>query len=158
MDETLKQVGELLLGSIPTIVFTVLLFALYTFLVHKPLGRVLAERRSKTQGAIEKAHADILAAEARTADYEQRLRQARAALYKKQEERRKQALQACNAVVEEARRKTQLQIQQAREAIERDKSVAQENLQAESGRLAREIIKAILQPAGSPQVSIGGGR
>ena len=72
MDETLRQVGELLLGSIPTIVFMVLLYGIYTVLVHKPLVKVLAERRSKTEGAVEKARADIAAAEARTAEYEQR--------------------------------------------------------------------------------------
>ena len=46
MDETLRQVGELLLGSIPTIVFLVLLYASYTVLVHQPLVKVLAERRT----------------------------------------------------------------------------------------------------------------
>ena len=34
---------------------------IYTALVHKPLVKVLAERRSKTEGAIEKARADIAA-------------------------------------------------------------------------------------------------
>ena len=80
MDETLRQVGELLLGSIPTIVFMVLLYGIYTALVHKPLVKVLAERRSKTEGAVEKARADIAAAEARTAEYEKCLREARVAV------------------------------------------------------------------------------
>ncbi len=66
MDETLRQVGELLLGSIPTIIFMVLLYGIYNAVVHKPLVKVLAERRAKTEGAIEKARADIAAAEART--------------------------------------------------------------------------------------------
>ena len=78
MDETLRQVGELLLGSIPTVVFMVLLYGIYNAVVHKPLVKVLAQRRAKTEGAIEKARADIAAAEARsTAEYEQRLREAR---------------------------------------------------------------------------------
>ena len=67
MDETLRQIGELLLGSIPTIIFFVLLFGLYVGIVHKPLAKVLAERHSRTQGAIEKARNDIATAEARTA-------------------------------------------------------------------------------------------
>ena len=77
MDQTLRQVGELLLGSIPTIIFMVLVYRFYSVLVHKPLTKVLAERRSRTEGAVEKARADIAAAEARTAEYEQRLREAR---------------------------------------------------------------------------------
>jgi F-type H+-transporting ATPase subunit b len=147
MDETLKQVGELLLGSIPTIIFMVLLYGVYTILVHKPLVKVLAERRGRTEGAIEKARADIAAAEARTAEYEQRLREARMAVFKGQEARRQQALQARTVALAEARAKAQVQVELARAAIEKDGLAAQAGLQAESGRLAAEIIRTVLQPA-----------
>jgi F-type H+-transporting ATPase subunit b len=157
MDETLRQVGELLLGSIPTIVFMVLLYGIYTALVHKPLVSVLAERRSKTEGAIEKARADIAAAEARTAAYEQRLREARMMVFKHQEALRQQALQARAAVVAEARNKAQAQVEQARAAIEQDKVVAQAGLESESGKLAAEIIRIVLRP-GTAQAPVGGGR
>ena len=46
MDETLRQIGELLLQSVPTVIFVVSLYGLYSFLVHRPLVKVLAERRS----------------------------------------------------------------------------------------------------------------
>ena len=94
MDETLRQLGELLLGSVPTIILFALLYLLYTLIVHKPLTKVLAERHDKTEGAIAKARADIAAAEARTAEYEQRIREARLALFKAQEDRRQKAIQA----------------------------------------------------------------
>jgi F-type H+-transporting ATPase subunit b len=147
MEQTLRQVGELLLGSIPTIVFMVLLYGSYTVLVHKPLTRVLAERRSQTEGAIEKARADIAAAEARTTEYEQRLREARVAVFKNQEARRQQALQARAAAVADARSKAQAQVEQARAAIEKEKVSARAGLQTESSRLAAEIIRTVLQPA-----------
>ncbi len=147
MDETLTQVGELLLGSIPTIIFMVLLYGIYSALVHKPLVKVLAERRSKTEGAIEKARADIAAAEARTAEYEQRLREARIAVFKNQEALRQQALQVRAAAVAEARNRAQAQVEQARAAIEKDKVAAQAGLEAESGKLAAEIIRIVLRPA-----------
>ena len=147
MDETLRQVGELLLGSIPTIIFMVLLYGIYSAVVHKPLVKVLAERRSKTEGAIEKARADIAAAEARTAEYEQRLREARIAVFKNQEALRQQALQARAAAVAEARNRAQAQVEQARAAIEKDKVAAQVGLEAESGKLAAEIILIVLRPA-----------
>jgi F-type H+-transporting ATPase subunit b len=157
MDETLRQVGELLLGSIPTIVFMVLLYAIYTVLVHKPLVKVLGERRGKTEGAIEKARADVAAAEARTAEYEQRLREARMTVFKNQEARRQLALQARAAALAEARNQAQAQVEQARAAIEQDKAAAQFGLQAESGKLAAEIIRIVLQPGATP-VPAGGGR
>jgi F-type H+-transporting ATPase subunit b len=147
MDQILKQLGELLLGSIPTIIFVIMLYGIYTVVVHKPLGKVLAERRAKTEGAVEKARADIAAAEARTAEYEQRLREARMAVFKSQEARRQQAVQARAAAVAEARAKAQAQVGQAQAAIDQDKLAAQAGLQTESARLASEIIRAVLRPA-----------
>ena len=147
MDEILGQLGGLLLGSVPTIVFILLLWGAYTTLVHKPLVKVLAERRSRTEGAIEKAQADIARSEARTADYEQRLREARLAVFKSQEAHRQQALQARAAALAEARARAQVQVEQARTAIEKDKSAAQANLGAEAARLATDIIRVVLQPA-----------
>ena len=47
MDETLRQLGELLLGSVPTVILVTLLYILYTVIVHKPLRHVLEQRRSK---------------------------------------------------------------------------------------------------------------
>jgi F-type H+-transporting ATPase subunit b len=150
MDVVLRQLGELLLGSVPTIIFMVLLYLAYHSLVHKPLVKVLAERRAKTEGAVEKAHADIAAAEARTAEYEQRLREARLAVFKGQEARRQQATQARAAAQAEARSRAQAQVEQARTAIEKDKVAAQEKLQAESGKLAAEVIRIVLRPGSSP--------
>jgi F-type H+-transporting ATPase subunit b len=147
MDETFRQISELLLGSVPTIIFFLLLYGLYTVLVHKPLMRVLAERRARTQGAIEKARADIALAERRTAEYEQKLRDARIAILKAQEARRAVASKARDAAVAQARMQSQAQVQQARAAIEQDKQAAQTTLDSEAGRLATEIIRIVLEPA-----------
>ncbi len=147
MDEIIGQLGGLLLGSVPTIIFVILLFGIYTAVVHKPLTKVLAERHSQTEGAIEKARADIAQAEARTAEYEQRLREARMTVFKSQEARRQQALQVRAAAVAEARARAQAQVEQARAAIEQDKVVAKTGLEAESGRLATAIIRTVLEPA-----------
>jgi F-type H+-transporting ATPase subunit b len=147
MNEIFGQLGGLLLGSVPTIIFVILLFGIYTAVVHKPLTRVLAERHSRTEGAIEKARADIAKSEARTAEYEQRLREARMTVFKSQEGRRQQALQARAAAVAEARTRAQAQVEQARAAIEQDKVAAQTGLEAESGKLAAAIIRTVLEPA-----------
>jgi F-type H+-transporting ATPase subunit b len=147
MDETLRQIGELLLGSIPTIIFFVLLFGFYVVIVHKPLAKVLAQRRARTEGAIEKARADIATAEARTAEYEKRLREARLALFKAHEARRARAAQARAEGVAEARKQAQARLEQARATIDADKKIAMSSLDAEVGRLAAEIIRTVLQPA-----------
>jgi F-type H+-transporting ATPase subunit b len=156
MEQTLRQLGELLLGAIPTVIALATLSVLYTLLVHKPLSRVLAERRSRTEGAIEKARADIAAAEARTAEYEQRLREARAAIFKAQEARRQQALQLRADAVEKARARAQEQVKEARANLEKDKQEALGRLQSDARRLASEIVRVVLQPVATP--SGAGGR
>jgi len=149
MDETLHQLGELLLGAVPTVILLALLYALYTNIVHKPLRRVLEQRRSKTEGAVEKSRADIAAAESRTAEYEQRLREARATLFRAQEARRHAALEARTHAVNEARNKAQAQVTAAKKDIEADRATAQANLQTEVAALAQEIVRRVLQPAGA---------
>jgi len=150
MDQTLRQLGELLLGAVPTVLLMALLYTLYTFLVYRPLAAVLAERRSRTQGAMEKARADIAAAEARTADYEQRLREARQKIFKLQETRRQEANQSRAQALQQARTRAQEQVQEARVALEEDKQQAMSKLQSDAARLATEIVRTVLRPMTSP--------
>lgn len=149
MDETLRQLGELLLGSVPTVILLALLYVLYIVIVHKPLRRVLEERRSKTEGAVEKSKADIAAAEARTSEYEQKMREGRAAIFRAQEARRKMALEARSNAVNDARASAQAQVQVARADIERDRAAAEKNLEGEAAALAKEIVRRVLEPAGA---------
>jgi F-type H+-transporting ATPase subunit b len=133
MDQTFKQVGELLLGAVPTILLLLLLYGLYTALVYKPLKKVLAERRSRTEGAIEKARADISAAESKT--------------------------QAARAeAVAEARKRADALMQQAKKQVQEEAAVAKQGLQTEVERLATEIIRAVLQPAGRTEAPAPGGQ
>ncbi len=155
MDQALlKQIGELLLGAVPTVIYLLVLFAAYTALVHKPLQKVLAERYSLTQGAIEKAKADIAAAEAKTAEYEQRLREARQAVYKQQEQRRQALMDERGKAVAEARAKAEALVAAARESVQRDMEAAKTSIQSESEALANDIVRTILKPAGA----VGGSR
>jgi F-type H+-transporting ATPase subunit b len=149
VDQTLEQLGELLLGAVPTVILLALLYALYTTIVHKPLRRVLEERRNKTEGAIEKSRADIAVADARTSEYEQRLREARAAVFRAQESKRQAALQARTEAVNEARSRAQAQVKAAKADIESDRAAAERSLQGEAGALAQEIVRRVLQPAGA---------
>jgi len=153
MQETLRQLGELLLGSIPTIILLLLTFVCYRYLVHFPLQRALQERRQRTEGAMERARADIAASEAKAAEYDARLREARLAVFRAQENRRRQAQDARSAAVAEARAHAHDQVQQARTSLEKDKEAAKLGLHGEAERLAKEIIRTILKPsatAGSP--------
>lgn len=150
MEETLRQLGEIALGSIPTIIVFLIVYAAYRALVHKPMTRVLADRYERTEGAVQKARADIAAAEAKTSEYEQRLREARVAIFKAQEARRQLALNSRAEAVRIAREKASLQIAEARQRIEMEAATAKKQLLPETERLANEVVRTILKPAGMP--------
>ncbi|MGZ4788553.1 MAG: ATP synthase F0 subunit B [Terriglobales bacterium] len=155
MDETLRQLGELLLDSIPTIVCFVVVYVGYRLLVHKPLVRVLEERHAHTQGAIEKARADVAAAEAKTAAYEQQLREAKLAVFRALEARRAKALQARTEILNQAREQAAAKVAEARKSIESEAEAAKTGLQSEAERLANEVIATVLRPALAP-APVGG--
>src|SRR5215470_14055258 len=156
MEEILRQLGELLLAAIPTVVLFLLLFLAYRVLVHNPLVHVLNERRARTEGAVQKANADVGAAEARTTEYEQRLREARLSIFKKQEARRQQLLQARRIAVAEARAAADERVKSARVALAQDAERAKASLQAESENLATQIIRTILKPALATESPVAG--
>lgn len=153
MEETLNQVVVLVRNAVPTIVLLLTLFAAYNLLVHRRLTEILAERHRRTQGAIEKAQADVAAAEARTAEYEQRIRDAKVALYRQQEARRKQLQDSRAVALAEARAAAEARVRQAREQLNLDVSVAKAGLQNEVEGLAQQVIRAVLLPAAKAPAS-----
>jgi F-type H+-transporting ATPase subunit b len=156
MDETLRQLGELLLQSVPTIILFVVVYLGYRVLVHKPLLRMLEERHARTQGAIEKASADVAAAEAKTAAYEQQLREARLAVFKTLDARLAKAQQIRTDILNQAREQASAKVAEARQGIESDVEAAKTTLQADAERLASEVIATVLRPAA--MVPAGGAR
>jgi len=158
MDEILRQLGELLLAAIPTVVVFVILFIAYKSIVHKRLMVVLDERYARAEGAVEKANADIAAAGTRTGEYERRLRDARLSIYRNQEARRQQWLQARASAVAEARAAADARVKAARTSLEQDVKNAKVTLAAESDALATQIIQTVLKPALAVESSLAGGR
>jgi F-type H+-transporting ATPase subunit b len=155
MDTTLRQAGELLLDAVPTVILLLLLYAIYQNVVRRPLERILTQRRDRTEGVVERARANLAAVEARTQEYEEKLREARMAIFKSQEARRQKAQELRSQALEEARARAQEQIRQARAAVEQEVAQARAGLQADAQRLASEIIHTILRRAGAVS-QIGG--
>ena len=144
MNETLHQLGGLLLGSVPTIFLFLLLVILYRFLVYGPLTRVLNERRERTEGAIEQANAATAAAAAKTQEYEAQLRAARSKIF----QARQQKLELWNSerdrAIAEAHEAAQRQIQEAKLALQAQTTAARRALEGSIDELASEILRAIL--------------
>ena len=145
--ELLNQLGGLLLGSVPTMVFFIVLVVAYGFLVRKPLDAVLAERSKRTTGAVEQARGAISAAEAETAVFEDKLRAAKREIAEARDRRLKQWASEREQVLHEARTATDEKVKAARQGIEGNAATARQGIEAMSGELSAQILKAVL-PAG----------
>jgi F-type H+-transporting ATPase subunit b len=144
MDEILQQLGTLLLGAVPTAILFLFLLVSYRFLVHGPLLRTLAERRFRTQGAIERAQAAIAAADAKAQEYETRLREARAEIFKARERRMQQWNAEKDTALESFRQQAQDRVRQARAVIDAEAVEARRKIESSADDLADQILKAIL--------------
>jgi F-type H+-transporting ATPase subunit b len=150
MEQILDQLGELVLGSVPTMVLFILLVIAYGLLVRRPLDRILAERRARTTGAVEQARGAIAAAEAETSAYEEKLRNARAAIFQAREEKLKQWSAERESAIEQVRQATQERIRAARLDIEQSAAAARQQIEGMSAELSSRILGAVL-PAGFAQ-------
>jgi F-type H+-transporting ATPase subunit b len=144
VDELLRQLGDLALGSVPTIIIFVLLVIAYRFVLYGPLMRTLAERRERTIGAVEKAHAAIAAADAKSQEYEARLRAARAEIFHRRELRLQQWSAQRDSALAAARQAAQERVSAARQAIEAEAAAARRQVEASAGQLAEQIMRAVL--------------
>ena len=144
MEDIVQQVGALLLGAIPTILLFVVLVAAYQLLVQGPLNRVLAERRARTSGAVEDAHKAIADAEAKAAEYADKLRLARAEIFKMREQRSKQRSAEREAALDEARKAAGTKVAQARTEIDAEADRARQAIQGSAGELASQVVRAVL--------------
>jgi F-type H+-transporting ATPase subunit b len=144
VDELLRQLGGLVLGSVPTmIIFLILVFA-YKFILYNPLVKTLAERRARTTGAVEAAHAAIAAADAKSQEYEAKLRAARAEIFHQRELRVQQWTAQKDAALASARQAAQERVAHARSGIEAEASAARTQIESTIGQLAARVLQAVL--------------
>ena len=142
--EILHQLGDLVLGSVPTMILFVLLVVLYDAIVRRPLERTLAERRARTIGAVEQAMGAIAAAEAETQVYEDKLRAARAEILAGRDRLLQQWNAERDTALGQARSASQDRIRTAREQIEESATVARQQIESATEMLSDQILGAIL--------------
>jgi F-type H+-transporting ATPase subunit b len=146
--EILNQLGGLVLGSVPTMIFFILLVLAYNVLVQGPLMRTLEERKARTSGAVEQARGAISAAEAETAVYEAKLRAARADIASAREHRLQQWQKERDAALAAARDASQAKIRGAKVEIEASAATAKLQIEGATAQLSDSILNAVL-PSGA---------
>jgi F-type H+-transporting ATPase subunit b len=152
MQVLLQQLGTLFLGAVPTALLFIVLVIAYQLLIQGPLSATLEERRARTQGAMEEAHKAIALAEAKAAEYAEKLRQARIELHKAREQRIKQWHAEREAALAAARHASADKVRQARTALDTEAAAAKQAIQASTAELASQVVRAVLP------VAVGGSR
>lgn len=147
MEEILHQLGGLVLGSVPTMILFVLLVIAYGILVRRPLDKTLAERRARTSGAVEEARRAIGAAEAETTVYEDKLRNAKAEIFRAREQKLKEWGAERERSIEQIREAAANRIREARREVEQSTATAKSQIESMSSELSSRILAAVL-PAG----------
>jgi F-type H+-transporting ATPase subunit b len=144
MQETLNALAGILQKASITVVLVIILHFYLKAVLFGPLDRVMQKRRELTEGARKTAEDSLAAATRKADEYEAKLRDARAAVYKQQEEIRKRWLDEQAQQVAEARAHSEATVKTAREAIAQDVAAARKSLQDTSAAVAEQIVATVL--------------
>ena len=93
---------------------------------------------------MEDAHKAIARAEQRAAEYADRLRQARAEIFKAREQRLQQWAQERDAVLDKARKASVQKVLEARLGLEAEAAAARNVVLAGADQLAEQVVRAVM--------------
>jgi F-type H+-transporting ATPase subunit b len=131
-----------------SLVFVLFLFIILVFVLNRvlfrPIGRVLDERQTLTEGATHEARATRRTYDARLAEYEAGIRQARAESYKRSEAERAAAVEHRRGLIDDAKRHANEQIETAKKDINKQVDHARAALEGESRQIAERISRTVL--------------
>lgn len=138
-----------------SLIFVLVIFLFLVFVLNRilfrPIGRVLDERQTLIEGAANEARAARRTYEARLAEYESTIRQARAESYKRSEQERAVAVEERRHLIDESKQHAHEQIERAKQEIEQQVAQARKSLESETRQIAERISRTVLGR------SVGGG-
>jgi len=145
MQEIVRQLGELFLQAVPTVLIVLAFYLILRSLFFRPLLQVMAERESRTAGAQKAAEAAQAAAAEKVKQYQEALRQARAQVYEEQESARKKLLDERASLLRDARARAGAEVAAGKDRVAKELAVARRDVKATAGELAAEIARRFLQ-------------
>jgi len=145
MATTLHQLAELFITALPTFFIVIFLNFYLKAVFIKPMEKVMKERHDATEGARKAAEESLARAEAKTAEFEARLREERFALYQAQEKAAKELQDQMAVQVAAEREHAHAAIAAAKAEIEGEVAAARTGLQRDSEILANQIVESILR-------------
>jgi F-type H+-transporting ATPase subunit b len=150
MGEIASQLGQLLVQSIPTIVFVLFLVAFLDRLFFRPLSQTLDARAKATSGALAEAREQAKRADGRFGDYERAIQAARQEIYQHREEVRRKELSKRGSRIQDARSRADSMVNEAQASLDKETALAKVELQAAADSLAVEVTDALFAPRLAP--------
>ncbi len=150
MQEIVRQLGELFLQAVPTVLIILLFYFILRAIFFKPLLAVMAERDARTVGAQKAAEVAQAAAIEKAKQYQDALKQARTQVYAEQEAARKKLLDERTELIKAARAAATAQVAGAKERIAGEVAEARREIDATIAQLSTEIARRILQSPPRP--------
>ncbi len=145
MDKILQELGNLLLGSIPTILLFVALQYYLKWVLYRPLQRTLDARSGRIEGRKAAAEGILAAAEQKLAGYEASLRQRHLENYKLIEGKRQEGLQQGQTQIATARQQAAQATVEARQRLAEQSSEVHAQLRTTAEGLAQQIVAKVLR-------------
>jgi len=144
MDATLKALADLLIESVPTVVFFVFLAWYLKKTYFQPVAKILEERKRATEGVRELAQQAFTAADQKQSEFERAMQLARGKIYEEHEKLRRQWSEEQTAQISEARAQADSQIEAAKRSIGQEADRAQAQLDQYVEGLSQQIVDMVL--------------
>jgi F-type H+-transporting ATPase subunit b len=144
MEQTLQALSGILLKAVPTILLLIVLHFYLKAMLFRPLQKMLSEREALTAGARKAAEASLAAAERKAEDYEAKFRDARAEVYREQEETRRVWIEDQAKQIAAGQARTAETLAAARKQMEVETASAKASLVDTSAALADKIATTVL--------------
>jgi F0F1-type ATP synthase membrane subunit b/b' len=143
--DILHQLGELFLQAVPTVILVFLFYLFLRWSFFAPLGKALAERAARIEGACAEAAQLESKAEQELGVYNQRLTEARRQVFIEQEQARDAVLEERVRLLKAMRARTQEDVAAAKKRIAAEFEGAKRELEGQVPELAAQIARAIIE-------------
>ena len=153
MNQILREVGQLFLEAIPTVIFVGLLAFVLERLFFGPVAAVLKKREEATSGALARAREQSALAEAKAQEYDASWQKTRQEIYRVRERDRRRALVAREEMIRRAHEQAESLVIQAGNALTTQAEAVRAELAQRSSTLAEQIAEVILgrrEPGSEP--------
>jgi F0F1-type ATP synthase membrane subunit b/b' len=150
MSEILRQLSQLFVRSVPTVLFVFFLLVVLDRLFFRPILEVMKKRDASTRGAMEKAREQAAASEAKAQQYAEAFQAARQEVYRQREAHRREGLAEREKELVRTREHAEGLLKEALDTLARDVETLKQDLGQAAAPLAAEITETVLSGGQGP--------